>query len=83
MLDEQKEKERCIARIKNAFNLGFHGDSPEVLDGSAKEMLKAKHEDSGAMEVKTEKEKREEVAEKKRKKAGDTSLDAFVKRVKT
>lgn len=84
MLDEQAEKERCIARIKNAYALGLHGDSPEVLDGTAPEILRTKQEESGAMELKLQsgKEKEEEKGKRKREKEGNTSLDAFVKREK-
>jgi cryptochrome len=81
MLDEQIEKQRCIARIKNAYSLNLHGDSPEVMDGSAKELLKARHIESGALEVgekKSEKEVKREKGEKKRVREGNGNLDSFV-----
>jgi cryptochrome len=80
MLDEQIEKQRCIARIKNSYAVNFHGDSPEVLDGSAKEILKAKHIESGALEVeiKTEEAIKREKGEKKRVREGNQNLDSFV-----
>ncbi len=82
MLDEQAEKNKCIARLKNAFSLGFHGDSPEVLDGSASAILRERHEKSGALVVKSEKIVKEEKGTAKRKKEGNGSLDGFVKKVK-
>ncbi|EIW67847.1 hypothetical protein TREMEDRAFT_21150, partial [Tremella mesenterica DSM 1558] len=33
ILDERAEKDRCLARIKNAYQLGFRGADPEVLSG--------------------------------------------------
>lgn len=86
MLDEHKEKERCIARIKNSYHLGFHGDSPEVMDGvTAKRLLKEEHERTGVegAENKSEKAKKEEKGTKKREREGNQSLDAFVKKTKT
>ena len=82
MLDERAEKDRCIARIKNAFHINFHGDSPEVLDGSASEILRKKHEETGALVQKGKEEVDEEKRVAKRKKAGNGSLDGFVKKVK-
>lgn len=84
MLDEHKEKDRCIARIKNAYHLGFHGDSTEVLDGSAKRLLQEEHERTGVDEGadKTDKEKKEEKGAKKRVADGNQSLDGFVKKAK-
>ena len=82
MLDEQMEKDRCIARIKDAYSLGLHGDSPEVLDGSAEGILKKRHEQSGAGKVKTEAEKEETKRVERRKRSGDGNLDGFVKKVK-
>ncbi len=82
ILDEGVEKDRCIARIKNAYSLGLHGDSPEVMDGSAGEMLKRKHEGTGAGKVKDKEEREEKKREKGGKRAGDGNLDGFVKRGK-
>lgn len=83
MLDEHKEKDACIARLKNAYALGLHGDAEEVLDGSAKETLEKKHIETGAMDVKSEKEKKDEKGKKKREREGNQSLDGhFMKKVK-
>ncbi|KAK4686103.1 cryptochrome, partial [Tremellales sp. Uapishka_1] len=82
ILDEQEEKTRCIARIKNALALGLHGDAKEVMDGSAAGLLHAKHESTGAFLVKNEKEVKEEKGEAKRKREGNASLDGFVKKLK-
>lgn len=83
-MDEQAEKTKCIARLKNAFHLGLHGDSPEVLGGSAGDTLRKVHEESGALEVKSksDKEVKEEKGRMKREKDGDQSLDKFVKKAK-
>lgn len=83
MLDEHAEKDRCIARLKNAYHLGLHGDAPEVLDGSAGDRLRELHEESGALEVKSEKEKKEEKGKAKRERDGDQSIDGFFKKGKT
>lgn len=91
MLDEQIEKSRCIARIKNAFSLGLHGDSPEVLDGSAEGLLRARHLETGALKVEgeeldrdeREEKGREEKGKRKREVEGNTSLDAFVTKSKS
>lgn len=42
MLDEKTEKERCIARLKIAYQVGLHGNAPEVMNGKAEDMLKQK-----------------------------------------
>lgn len=80
ILDERAEKDRCIAKIKNAYKLNLHGDSPEVLDGSAPEMLRKIHEETGAAETKGKEEREEEKRVEKRKKSGDGNLDSFVKK---
>lgn len=35
MLDEKEQKNLNLERMKAAFKAGFHGNSPEVLDGTA------------------------------------------------
>lgn len=82
ILDEKAEKDRCIARIKIAYGENFHGDSPEVLDGTAEEVLKKKGEEAGLGEVKPKEEVEEEKRVEKRKKTGDGNLDGFVKKAK-
>jgi cryptochrome len=82
MLDERAEKDRCIARIKNAYTLHLQGDAPEVMDGSAADMLRKKHEESGALQVKSETEKKEDKGRAKRERDGDQSLDGFFKKGK-
>lgn len=81
ILDEQLEKARCIARLKIAFDAGFHGDSPEVLDGSAARILDKRYADQGGDKPRAAIQ--EEERARKRKKDGNSSLDAFVKRTKT
>jgi cryptochrome len=80
MLDEQAEKQRCISRIKNAYSINFHGNSPEVMDGSAENILRDKHIETGALkvEVKSEQEVKRERGEKKRVREGNGNLDSFV-----
>jgi cryptochrome len=82
MLDERAEKDRCIARIKNAFQLNLHGDSPEVLDGTAPELLRKKHEETGALVQKGQEEVEEEKRVEKRKRSGNSSLDGFIKKTR-
>jgi cryptochrome len=79
VLDERAEKDRCIARLKNAYSLHLQGDAPEVMDGTAGDMLRGKHIESGALEVKTEGEKKEEKGRAKRERDGDQSIDGFFK----
>lgn len=40
MLDEALEKERCILRIKAAYQVGLYGSDRAVLDGSADALIK-------------------------------------------
>jgi cryptochrome len=82
MLDEQVEKGRCIARIKNAYTLHLQGDSPEVLDGTASEKLRKLHEESGALKSKSTEEKKEEKVKAKRERDGDQSIDGFFQKDK-
>jgi cryptochrome len=82
MLDEQVEKGRCIARIKNAYTLHLQGDSPEVMDGSAADKLRKLHEESGALKVVSTEEKKEEKVKAKRERDGDQSIDGFFKKGK-
>ncbi|WVR03300.1 hypothetical protein IAU60_000291 [Kwoniella sp. DSM 27419] len=77
MLDEHAAKDLTIARIKDAYHLGLHGDAEEVIDGTAMDKLRALHEESGA----TEDDKKAE-EEKKRKRTGEGAMDRFVKRQK-
>jgi len=82
MLDEQAEKARCIARIKNAYTLHLQGDSPEVLDGTASDRLRKLHEESGALKSKSSAEVKEEKGKAKRERDGDQSIDGFFKKNK-
>ena len=89
MLDEHAEKDRCIARLKNAYALGLHGDDPSVLDGSAEGRLRQEHRDTGVSAddgdahegVRSEKEVAEEKGKRKRQKEGTGSLDGHFKPV--
>ncbi|WRT63450.1 uncharacterized protein IL334_000355 [Kwoniella shivajii] len=77
ILDEQKEKDLCIARLKDAFSLGYHGNDEDVLNGTAKTRLKELHAENGHTH-----EKKEEEDKKKRKRDGEGALDKFIKREK-
>lgn len=86
ILDEHASKDFCIAKLKNAYALNLHGDAPEVLDGSAKEILRKKHIESGLQELeeedgkgaKTVKEALQKKGRKKRERDGDGNLDGWV-----
>jgi cryptochrome len=82
MLDEQVEKGRCIARIKNAYTLHLQGDAPEVLDGTAADKLRKLHEASGATKGKSSGEVKEEKGRAKRERDGDQSIDGFFQKGK-
>jgi len=82
MLDEQAEKGRCIARIKNAYTLHLQGDAPEVLDGTAADKLRKLHEESGALKSKSSVEVKEEKGRAKRERDGDQSIDGFFQKDK-
>jgi cryptochrome len=43
MLDEKEEKAMCLARIKTAFSHKLYGNSKEVKDGTATEILRKAH----------------------------------------
>lgn len=80
MLDEKHEKERCIARLKIAYEEGLHGDAPEVLDGSAEEILKRRFREVMGAEDADEKEV---VSVGSKRKAETGPMDSFVKKSKT
>lgn len=74
MLDEKREKARCIARLKAAYAVGLHGDAAKVLDGSAEAIVR---------EQEPEEEDGEDEDKKPRgkKRAVETGpMDAHVKR---
>lgn len=62
MLDDNEEKNLCIMRLKAAFAAGFHGDSEEVLNGSANAII-----DSHLDKTKGEVAKTDSSSPKKRK----------------
>lgn len=80
MLDEKHEKERCIARLKIAFSEGLHGDAPEVLDGSAEDILKRRFRD--AMGTEEDEEEKVVVGAGQKRKAATGPMDSFVKKSK-
>ncbi|WWC57893.1 uncharacterized protein I303_100428 [Kwoniella dejecticola CBS 10117] len=77
ILDEHVEKDLCIARLKDAYHLNYHGNDEDVLNGTAEKKLKELHEANGH----THTQKAEE-DEKKRKRSGEGALDKFIKREK-
>ncbi|KAJ9108597.1 hypothetical protein QFC19_002313 [Naganishia cerealis] len=92
MLDEKQEKERCIARLKIAYQVNLHGNSPEVIDGRAEEILKQKFkqvmgkEDSNDNGNCADKDMKGGVDLKRKAKSNyypaSGPMDAFVKRQK-
>ncbi|KAJ9115883.1 hypothetical protein QFC22_005026 [Naganishia vaughanmartiniae] len=90
MLDEKAEKERCIARLKIAFQVGLHGNSPEVMNGKAEETLKQKFKQAMGKEEDEDEGEGNDVKDGTggKRKATTSShsasgpLDAFVKRQK-
>lgn len=81
MLDEKHEKERCIARLKIAYEQGLHGDAPEVLDGSAEGILKRKFRE--VMGAEEDADEKEVVSVGSKRKAETGPMDSFVKKSKT
>lgn len=69
ILDEQKEKARCIARLKVAYELGYHGNSPEVLNGTAEAKLKARFKEKMGKDESDDEEEFTSASPKKRKNA--------------
>jgi cryptochrome len=79
MLDEKREKERCIARLKIAYTVGLHGDAPEVLDGRAEGILKEKFRQAGGKDEEGDGDV-SHVGVKRQAASGP--MDAFVKKQK-
>lgn len=92
MLDEKTEKERCIARLKIAFEVGLHGNAPEVLNGKAEDILKqkfrqamGKDEEDGVPDGEGNNAKHSSNGKRKVASSGHSAsgpLDAFVKKQK-
>lgn len=90
MLDERKEKERCLSRLKVAFNLGLRGSDPKVMDGTAKSLLAERFAKMMGRNEYDEDEDGDEILDEKKvvKKRGrgekvDTGpMDMFVKKQK-
>jgi cryptochrome len=91
MLDEKLEKDKCIARLKVAFEVGLKGDKDGAAEAvrtrmAERGLLKDGNggEGDGLVKMEEEADEPEErrKGEKKRVREGNTSLDAFVKRVK-
>lgn len=82
MLDEKREKERCIARLKVAYGVGLHGNAPEVLDGRAVGILKEKFKQAMGKEEEDEGNggSVSQVGGKRQMTSGP--MDAFVKKAK-
>lgn len=81
MLDEKREKERCIARLKVAFGAGLHGDASEVLDGRAEGVLREKFRQAmGKDEDEGNGDGVSQVGVKRQLPSGP--MDAFVKKAK-
>ncbi len=86
-MNENVEKNRCIARLKIAFAAGLHGDHPRVLDGTAEIMLRERYLEAHGHEEEDDDDAGPALGKSlnaKKRKQGVTSgpLDGFVKRVK-
>ncbi|KAJ9107732.1 hypothetical protein QFC21_001192 [Naganishia friedmannii] len=92
MLDEKTEKERCIARLKIAFQVGLRGNATEVMTGKAEDILKQKfkhamgrEEDEDVLDGGGNKVTESPSGKRKAASSGHSAsgpLDAFVKRQK-
>jgi len=86
ILDEKKEKARCIARLKVAYELGYHGNSPEVLNGTAEAKLKARFREKMGKDESDDEDELPSASPKKRKNAPveNGPMDRFLsKKAKT
>lgn len=82
MLDEKREKERCIARLKVAYGVGLHGNSAEVLDGSAERILKDKFRQAMGKEEEEAEDDAGEVRPGIKRQVASGPMDTFVKKTK-
>jgi len=48
MLDDDERRRICLARMKAAYEAGFKGNAPEVIDGSAEPIVREKYESAGS-----------------------------------
>jgi hypothetical protein len=83
MLDEKEEKSRNLERMRAAYKANFYGDSPEVLNGTAADMIESFLADKGGdssktgMKRKTEKSGNDKNT-RTRKADGQKSLHAYI-----
>ncbi|KAG9104285.1 hypothetical protein FRC06_004035 [Ceratobasidium sp. 370] len=84
MLDEKAEKNRNLRRMKAAYKAGLHGDAPEVLHGTASDLIEDLIEEAEG-DINTTKRKGTDDLSKKRARArggesqGNT-LDKYMRR---
>ncbi|OCF70856.1 hypothetical protein I204_08486 [Kwoniella mangroviensis CBS 8886] len=81
ILDEHLEKEYCIARLKDAYHLNYHGDHEDILNGTAEKKLTEIHEENGHTREKIVDGKQDD-KKRKRELDGEGAMDKFVKREK-
>ena len=82
ILDEQKEKARCIARLKVAFEVGLHGNSPEVVKGTAEEKLKARFKEKNGRDEDEDDEAPSTPKKRKNAPVENGPMDKFLKKSK-
>lgn len=88
MLDEKEQKNLNLERMKAAFKAGFHGDSPEVLDGTASKLIDPPNatasSHTGTTETGAKRKAGTNDADKKRAKKqpakGQGNLDGYMRR---
>ncbi|KAA1478430.1 DNA photolyase [Dentipellis sp. KUC8613] len=67
MFDFAERRDFCIARMKEAYKAGLHGDDPRVLDGTARDELFGGIEDPAGNGDETEGEQEKDISTLKRK----------------
>lgn len=80
MLDEAVEKQRCVLRIKAAYQAGFYGTDKAVLDGSADALIKKSY--AAALETMENNSQSSDNAKSVKRKAGSAHGSVSKKSVK-
>ena len=87
MLDEKEQKNLNLERMKAAFKAGFHGDSPEVLNGTASRLIAPPNatasSHTGAIATGAKRKAGTDSADKRTRKEpvkGQKALDAYMRR---
>ncbi|KAG9105572.1 hypothetical protein FRC07_009172 [Ceratobasidium sp. 392] len=85
MLDEKAEKSRNLGRMKAAYKAGLHGDAPEVLHGTASDLIEDPEEKVEADTKSTKRKAAADETDKKRTKSRSgksqkNDLSAYMRR---